>query len=462
MKKFLAIVLCTVMTVSLVACTAKTEEPAEAVPETAAVTAAAANDKEVAIKVGDQEITVGDIQNAYNSYLEMYQYYGYAVPTEEADIEALQDTVVGELVVEKLKLYMAAQLGCDTLTEEQQKELDAQVASDEQSLLSYYKGSEDENLSEEELKEKAKEAINAELIANGWDMDYAGYLDYMRNYYKEGYVLENLEASVKSGAVVTDEKVQEYYDNLLSSQRTEIEGDPTAYLSTEMECEKNGGDPAVVVPEGYRRIKVIQFAPETELGEDYTSLQSQMAELEAEYGKNALAAEGDKARMQEIEKEYKDLNGQADGLYEEHIAEAKKAAEDACAKIEAGGEFDAVLKEVNPDSEYVLNPVIAEKGYLIYMDEDDGVWSDKVRESVKTLKDGDCSGVIQDGEDFYIIYLAGDEPAGEIPLEKVKELVKAAALEVAQDTIWEEKQEEWENDSSLVTKNEELYRGIGK
>ena len=458
MKKLLAIVLCIVMAVSAVACSGVTEENTEPTSEPTAT----ADKNAVAIKVGNQEITVDDIENAYDSYLEMNQYYGQPAPTEEADIEAVQDMIVGELIAEKMKLHMASQLGCDTLTDEQQKELDKQMGEETDALLSYYKESEDQSLSDEEKIEQAKAKISEDLAANGWDMDYDGYVDYIRNYYREGYVLENLEALIKKDATVTDEKVQEYYDNLLSSQKMEIEADPTAYISTEIDFEKNGGDPAVIVPEGCKRIKVIKFEPETGLAEEYTSLEAQKESLEEEYGRNALAADGDKARMQEIKKEYDEVSQKAEAMYTEHISGAKTAAEETYARLTAGEDFDAVLKEVNPDSEYVTVPAIAEKGNLIMPGDDDGVWSETIREAVKELKDGTYSAVIQDEDCFYIIYLLGNEPAGEIPLETVMESIKACALEAAQNTLWEEKQEEWESDSSLVVKNEELYRGIGK
>lgn len=55
-----------------------------------------------------------------------------------------------------------------------------------------------------------------------------------------------------------------------------------------------------------------------------------------------------------------------------------------------------------------------------------------------------------------------EEPAGDIPYASVSEAMHTLALEQAQNTVWEQQQEDWEADSSMITYYEDAYRMIGK
>lgn len=463
-KKLTAVVLCLMMLLPLAAC--KKQEaavPAEQQEETVMETEKTGIDKNaVAVKVGNKEITVGDVLNAYNSYIEMYQYYGYSAPTEPAEIESMQDNIVNELVSEKVLLVKAEELGCDKLTEEQEKELDETVEKDKEGVISQYLDADDTETPEEEKRAKAIELINADLATYGWNMNFEAYIEYMRNYYKEGYMLENLEALVKKDAVVADETVTEYYNSLLSSQKESFAADPAAYLTNEMNYEQFGGDPVVTVPEGFARIKVIEIIPKGELDADYTTLSTSMGDLAKEFGQMMLNAKFDIKRTGEILSEYKKDQKEANALFEAYMADARASAEGAYKKLQDGVPFDDVLKEVNPDSVYATNEVIGSKGYLIKLDGEDGKWDEEIRAAANKLKDGEFSELILTDTGCYIVFRVGEEKAGDKPLEEVQEAVKACALEVAQNTLWEEKSQEWAEDSSLVTKYEENYRAIGK
>ena len=100
------------------------------------------SDKElaqVAVKIGnDLTITKGDVLDRYNSLVEMYSYYGMAAPTEDADIEAMQDNAVSSLVSEKVQIYEADQMGI-VLTEGEKADVATKVDAQMESYLSSFR-----------------------------------------------------------------------------------------------------------------------------------------------------------------------------------------------------------------------------------------------------------------------------------------------------------------------------------
>ena len=476
MKKFIAILVCAVMLFGLVACnedgTIDEQKVSEVITQAQAAAASAEGSSSakaeldrdaVAVKVGDREITAGEIQDSYEQYVEMYEYYGYSAPDNDADIETLQDQIVDGLVADEIKLYKAQELGCDQLSEEQLKELDETVAEEEAQLIGYYAEEAADGATEDEIRETAIQNINAELEASGWGMDFAGYMEYVRDYYKKSYILDNLEKKVKDGATVSDDDAKAKYNELIESQKAAVAEDPSSYFSNEYDYEVNASDvPMIVSPEGYARIKVLSVFPQEALSSDYDSLANEMTSLEAEYGKLVLSGSEDKARIAEIEKDYASKKAESDSLMKEHITQAKAKIEEAYAKLQAGADFDTVSAAYNEDVSVENYPVVKQKGWLLWKDGDDGMWDEAIRNAAKQLKAGEYSGVIQIDDEFHIVYMVGDEEAKEMTYDEASELIKMYALAEAQNTLWEETQEEWEQDKSIITLYEDAYRMIGK
>ena len=116
LKKTTAVLVCVLMLVSASACSST--DAADKI-ETVQVNSVLDRDA-TAATVGDEVITVGEVEDAYNEYVQMYSYYGQPVPTEDADIETVQDTVVEMLVKTQILTVKAKENGCDVLSEEQE------------------------------------------------------------------------------------------------------------------------------------------------------------------------------------------------------------------------------------------------------------------------------------------------------------------------------------------------------
>ena len=456
LKKMTAILVCVLMLGSVAACS--TTDSADKI-ETVQVNSVIDRDA-TAATVGDEVITVGEVEDAYDEYVQMYSYYGQPAPTEDADIETVQDTIVEMLVKTQIIQVKAKENGCDKLTEEQEAELEQTVADEEANLINYYL-EEGSDANDEKARESAIALINADLVSYGWDMGFEEYLEYIRDYYRESYATQNLEKLVKDGAEVSEEEVQAYYDNLLEDQTVTME-DPAQYLSGEMDYEMGAGDIVVVVPENYARIKVLTVQPEGAIDESYESIRAEMTSLEAEYGKLVLSGSEDKDRIAEIEKDYADRKASADVMQEEYISEARAKIQDAYEKLQGGSSFDEVFAEYNEDTVYTAYPEIGEKGYLILLTDEDGYWSEIIRDTASGLNAGEYSEIISEEDAYHIVYMVGEETPGQKQLEDIREAVTKLALAEKQEEVWQTTQDEWTADRSIVTLYPDAYRPVGK
>lgn len=475
----------------------------------------------VAAKVGDKyEITKGDVIDTYNNLVQMYEYYGMTAPTEDADIETMQDMAVDSLVSEKLLLYQADQQGV-ALTDEQLAAVEAELAE----TMAYWKDqftAQAESEGAENVEARMVEIFNEQLAASGMNMDMTEYEAYVRDSMVNEAIIAALQEKFKSGVTITDDEVRAYYDNLLATQKEAYAETPASYQSDQEAYEMNGGNPVLFAPEGFLRVRTITVSPAEEVSADYTALITGMDAYEAEYGKLLLEygtellnvqvektgataepetpaaepakgdaaetsteepAEGEAAeeaaatykainapteemgkaaeRLAEIVDKYNADKVEADKLYEAYIADAKAKIEEAAKALQDGKTFDEVLKEYGEDDMFITYPVFAEKGILM-LREGETTMDAKLVEAALALEKGAFSDVIQVDDMFYIVSPVGDEPAGEKAFADVEEEIRALALAEKAEAAWTEQQTAWTKDTSMVEYIEKVYRDIGK
>ena len=138
LKKALSLLVAAAMLLSLAACADKTAGTAAPAASTDTSASAGINRDAVAVRVGDRDITAGEIADMYTQYVSMYQAYGMAAPTADEDIKSVQDTVVSTLVDYDILLYQASKLGYDSLTAEQEAELQESLSTEIESMIEYY------------------------------------------------------------------------------------------------------------------------------------------------------------------------------------------------------------------------------------------------------------------------------------------------------------------------------------
>lgn len=451
-----AALLCLLLALGAAAC-------GETAGQSATPTPDAAPDRDaVAVEIGDNlTVTYGEVEEAYNYLVEMMSYYGMAAPTAEADIESYQDQALDMVVETRKLLYFADQLGVGELSEEDQAEVQALVDEDMDYYLEQFRATA-ESEGAEDVEARAYELFNEELAAYEMNMDHVAYSEYLYEMYAEQKVIENLEMHIRDTATVDEADVQAYYDQLVESQTSAYEEDPLLYLDEEESFEMNGGDPSVVVPEGFLRVKAIAVFPQEAIDETYEDKIAQMAEYEAEYGRLMLESAADNAaRCSEIKTLYDALKIETDAMYTAYMADAKAKIEEAKALLDGGAAFDEVLASHGEDATFTDYTLIAERGQLMSEEAGDD-WDETLRAAALALADGAYSDVLQAGDAYYILYRVGSEAAGTRALDEVHDAVEAAALEAERDSVWTEQEAAWGEDDSMVVYHEEVYRSIGK
>ena len=485
-KKALSVLIAVALTLSFAACAGKnastaSSSNASASDATASDATADPSRDEVAVKVGDDyTITKGDIIDEYNYMVSMYSAYGMSAPTEDADVEAMQDSVISTLVTDKIQLYEAKLLGV-SLTDEQKATVEKQV----EDQMTYYTDSFRSQAQSEgaaDVEARTQEIFQEQLDAAGMEMDVDGFRAYMTEQYTNAALKDALKAVVTKDITATDEEVQTYYNDLLKTQKETYTTTPADFGAAAEDYQKNGGDPMLYTPEGYVRVRSISITPTGTVSADYTTLKDELTKLEAQYGAAALAALADKYTAQgadatatginvtvndipdgaKLVSDYLTKKAAADTLYEAFIKDAREKADEAYASLQAGTSFEDVLKKYGEDTIYTDYPTFVDTGLLMYVGGEDTTWNSELVKAVGLLKDGEYTTVIKADDVFYILQLVGAEPAGEKSLTDAHDAIKAAAIAKSANTAWDAQLKTWENDTKIVKYFEDVYRSIGK
>lgn len=424
----------------------------------------------VAIRLGDIEITAGELEDNYNSYMQMLSYYGMSAPTDEASISEYIQMIAEDLIVQQLPLWKAQQLGME-LTEEEKKEIDEQAHAEADAeysdlVLSYAAYFTDAGnvesvsaLTEAQLAETL-EALNADIQEYYGDetSDIDVYISDVYDMYTKELTVntyaDRLRAENDKGITVDDDTVEAWYVNAFTEQKDLFDSDPTMYRSQrDILTSDSTGDPLLYVPEGLALIELIILTPEGTVPETVSKNQSDLLALEAEYGKIALA-DGDEARLDEIRKQYDTLKAETEVTEAEFFAAEKLAAESAYERLTSGEEFDKVAEEVTGAA-----PVV----HLIWYAGEDYNFAEIVRKAVSSMEEGTFSEVLFDGSSYYIVYLVGHLTAGAVDRASIAEAISAAAAVETRDAAWEDLTGAWETEALAAAEYfPEAYAWVGR
>jgi parvulin-like peptidyl-prolyl isomerase len=427
-------------------------------------------DDEVVAKVGDAEITLGDYQELFNYYLQYYQSYGSDPTTSKESLESFQDDIMNTLLREKVIPYQAKKLLGEELTAEQQTELDSRVEKELKSWDDYFREqaqSEYEADNTVDVEARVKELYEQEAQYSG--TDYDGLIGMIKESVTNSYYEELLRDNVFTDLSVTDEEAKKWYDDSIAADTKSYDEDPASYFDRVSEFETYGGQPVTYSPGGYGRVMHILVAPDTELGEDYTTKTIEMDELLTEYGRLSMESEYTKdsaapidnsVRLAEIMTEYYGLKDEADALWNEHYADSKTKIEEAYSKLQSGTDFAEVMKEYTQDTDFAQYEVYSQKGKLISSEYDNSYWSEAVINAYKALTPGSYSPIFKDEEGYHIIYFVAEEQKGADPFEDMKENIVNMLLSDKQAQEWETLMAEWTADKSVTVYTEKI-RGVG-
>lgn len=452
MKKIFAAALALAMMFTAVGCNSITSSTSDT----------SGTDADVAVAtIGDREVAFSEYKQLFDLYAGYYAMMGYDISTDEEATQQLQDDVIDALVLNEIIAYQAAEAGFNQLSEEKLAEIEKNAQEDLESIVEECKAqaeSDAEDDSSVNVEERTAEYVadQAESYA-GERMTADEFGEWIQENYIENAIGEAFREEMVRDVTVSDSSIQSWYDENLEQQKADYDEDPEGYKSAKETEELYGGSPVLYTPEGYSRVLEILITPTDAISEEYSNKFDEMQNLESEYGELAFTVQVEggtgAARLNEIKKEYKAAKAEADKLLDEYFKPSVEKANEAYAKLQAGEKFEDVAAEYSDETN------APEKGLLISQKSSSYDWSDEIKAAFAKLKLGEYTKPIKDDNGVHILYYLSDEPAGEIPLDDVKDAIRELLLDDAQQEEWNQMLETWKNDGS-VSLNEELIRSV--
>ena len=346
----------------------------------------------VAAKVGDQEITVTQLENMYNSNSPYASYYGYDLSTESG-VEAFQDFILNQMISSAMQAYQARKSGLE-LTDEEKAQARETAESSYQSTY-------------QQFLDMAKSAGSSDATAYANQQFAKALSDSGLTVTKmKKQLLEDAEDSILvakhteqllAETTPTAEELKASYDKQAEEQKTLFDENPSQYFTYAAMADYGYSFKPVYVPDGFFYVRQI-------------------------------------------------------------LVENEETANQIKERIDAGEDFEELLKEFNTDPGMTSEE--NSQGYLV------GEGASYVKAFLDAAlaleKEGDVSAPVQSDDGWHIIKRMEDAKAGAIPYEEIQQEFDTFTTNQLQSEAYQERLQNWINDSSLVTRYEENYRSIGK
>ena len=235
----------------------------------------------LAATVGDQEITVTQLENSYKNSLSYASAYGYDTSTEEG-VASFRDYLLDNLISSAMKIYQAKLAGI-TLTEEEiataketaQKNYDDTVDSFKQQAT---------KAGATNVDAYAKTLFTKALVQNKTTVKKL-QADMLEDAQNEALVTKH-RTQLLEGIQMTDEELSAKYAEVLANQKTLFDKTPSDYFTYESYAQYGYNEPPVYVPAGFFRVRHILVADEAtaKLVKEKIDAGEDFEKLLAEYG----------------------------------------------------------------------------------------------------------------------------------------------------------------------------------
>lgn len=357
----------------------------------------------VVAKVGDVEIKYSTFYNAFSTYAQ----YGIIDTSTAITAQEGRDMIMDMLVDSAVPVAQAKANGI-TLTAEEAEAVKADAVADMEGYLDTYMDGTIED--EAERKAEAIKDFDAAYKAAGYT--YEGLLAEMEKEYTDNAIgqklLDELYATI---AEPTDEEIQARYDEELASDIETYAANPSQYHSDNTYYAYYGNLRPLQAPEGLY------------------------------YVKHILIKNAETAGEEDAERDYEAL------------------AKEVMDKVNAGEDFEALIKEYNEDPGMESNP----EGYIIGADFT-GIYDEPFQLAAAELtKEGDVSGMVEGANGIHIIKRYGEVSTDPVALDEVKEEIKAMILSELQNELYTAKIAEWKEGLDVVTYDKRVqYVGVNQ
>lgn len=230
----------------------------------------------LAATVGDQEITVTQLENSYNNSSSYASSYGYDTSTEDG-VTQFRDYLLDNLISSAMKIYQAKLAGITLTDEEIAAAKETAAANYEDTVNSFKEQAEEAGATN--VDAYAKTLLTKALVQNKTTVKklQATMLEDAQN---ETLVSKHRTALLE-GVTMTDEELLAKYAEVLADQKTQFDATPSDYFSYETYAQYGYNAPPVYVPAGFFRVRHILVEDEAtaneikakiDAGEDFESL----------------------------------------------------------------------------------------------------------------------------------------------------------------------------------------------
>jgi parvulin-like peptidyl-prolyl isomerase len=230
----------------------------------------------LAATVGDREVTVLQLENAYANSEGYASYYGFSLDTEEG-VGEFVDYLLEGLIASEMKVYQAKLAGIALTDEEQASAEETAQSNYDDTFQSFLDQAESAGASDVEAY--ANSLFTDALIQNNTTVRKlkAAMLESAVN----DILIANHKAQILEGVEMTDEELMQAYEDELASQTELFTSDPTQYFTYESYAAYGYYAPPLYVPDGFFRVRQILVDDEEtallimeklDAGEDFETL----------------------------------------------------------------------------------------------------------------------------------------------------------------------------------------------
>lgn len=386
--------------------------------------------KQVVATVNGEEILKERYQASYDNYALQAQMYGQS-------IEGQEESILDGLIEYEVLKQQAEKGGYYDLTPEREEEFNKTYDEEIKSIRdSYFRPTAESELgegaTEEEIEAKVDELFAADIEAQGFTMDE------LRQDYLDNAAINWMYTDIADKIELTDADVQTWYDEELAAQETAITQDPTMY-----DQYATYNPPVLYVPAGFKDVKHILIAFSEEASASLSSLKTEQDNLVTQMAELMRDEKTNATKIDELRKENDALVVKLDELK----ADAKAKAEEVLQKVQAGGDFDALMEEYSDDTGSMANEEYLKNGMRV--GPDNTLYVPEFTAGAMELGVNEVSGLVETDYGYHIIKNIKDVPEGAVPLADVKEAAEEKALQKLQSEAWTKQLEEWKTDANI-------------
>lgn len=358
----------------------------------AAGSCVSAEEDAVIVTINGENIYQSELDSIIDTLNTRMSAYGIDT-TDEIVMETIESSALQELIDERLLTQDMTQQGCYEFSDEEE---DAIVTAAEVSWENL--NAEYEAYFTEYLDGESDEGLTSFDLAESY-LNESGYtLDYMENYYRNAMASEKYEEwLMQDESEITDETVQEVYEEKVEESKTNYAEDISAF-----ETDLQNGKGIWYRPDGYRAVLQIM-----------------------------LSAEGENE--------------------EAKLSSVQKKTDDIYARLEQGESFESLIAEYGEDTSFE-NESFMETGYQVH--QESVIWEEAFVEAAygEEMQDpGDYTQPLVFGENVHILYYLQDVPEGAVEItDELAEALRSDLYDEQADTKLQERLEELTENSEIV------------